>query len=151
VGLGLDRAGRAAGVTALLIGRLEDAERLNATGVLRAALEDLTLFEYVLEPGGTPGGPHVHKVHTDTFYVLEGELEFKIDGRAIRAIAGTHLVAPRGAVHAFPVAVGGPARFLNIHAPGMNFDRYIRELTAKRARGEEPDAAFFEQYDQFNV
>jgi hypothetical protein len=54
-------------------------------------------------------------------------------------------------VHAFPIAMGGPARFLNLHTPGMSFDRYIRELLAKRARGEEPDAAFFAQFDQFNV
>ena len=47
--------------------------------------------------------------------------------------------------------LGRPARFLNIHTPGMHFDQYIRELVAKRARGEEPDAAFFAQYDQFNL
>jgi mannose-6-phosphate isomerase-like protein (cupin superfamily) len=141
----------AKGVPQVLIGQLKDAERLSATSALRAALDDLTLFEYSLEPGGIPGASHIHKRHSDTFFVLEGELEFQIDGRAIRAVAGTHLVAPRGAVHAFPVAIGGPARFLNIHTPGMHFDQYIRELVAKRARGEEPDAAFFADYDQFNV
>jgi mannose-6-phosphate isomerase-like protein (cupin superfamily) len=138
-------------MTALLIGQLKDAERLSATSALRAALDDLTLFEYSLEPGGSPGAPHIHKRHVDTFFVLEGELEFMIDGRTIRAVAGTHLVAPRGAVHAFPVAIGGPARFLNMHTPGMRFDQYIRGLVAARARGEEPDAAFLAEYDQFNV
>ena len=83
-----------------------------------AAFDDLMVSEYVLEPGTEPGDPHYHANHSDSFYVLEGELEFQIDGRAVRAAAGTLVVAPRGAVHAFPVAIGGPARLLNLHTPG---------------------------------
>jgi hypothetical protein len=42
-------------------------------------------------------------------------------------------------VHAFPIAIGSTARFLNVHAPG-GFDRYLRTLNQMRARGESPDA-----------
>jgi len=73
-----------------------------------------------------------------------------IDGRLVRAAAGTVLAAPRGAIHAFPVAIGRRARFLNLHTPG-GFERYIRELTAMRSRGETPTDEFFRSHDQYNV
>jgi mannose-6-phosphate isomerase-like protein (cupin superfamily) len=120
------------------------------SAVLLAAFDDLMVSEYVLEPGTEAGDPHYHANHTDAFYVLEGELEFVIEGKPVRATAGTLVVAPRGAVHAFPVAIGGAARFLNVHAPG-GFERYLRALSEKRARGESPDAAFQEAHDQYLV
>jgi quercetin dioxygenase-like cupin family protein len=127
----------------------EGAEQLGQA-VLLAALDDLTVTEYILEPGTEPGDPHYHANHTDSFYVIEGELEFNIDARAIRAQAGTIVVAPRGAVHAFPVAIGSRARFLNLHTPG-GFERYLRKLNEMRARGENPDTAFLESHDSYNV
>lgn len=82
--------------------------------------------------------------------MLEGELEFQIDGRAVRASAGSLVVAPQGAVHAFPIAIGSRARFLNLHTPG-GFERYLRELTAMRSRGEQPDAEFLRSHDIYDV
>ena len=127
----------------------ESGEPLGAS-VLLAAFDDLMLSEYVLEPGTQPGDPHYHANHTDAFYVIEGELEFVIDGEPVRAPAGTLVVAPRGQVHAFPVAIGGPARFLNIHTPG-GFERYMRTLVEMRARGESPDAELQRAHDQYLV
>ena len=120
------------------------------SSVLLAAFDDLMLSEYLLEPGTQPGAPHYHANHTDAFYVIDGELEFVIDGEAVRAPVGTLIVAPRGEVHAFPVAVGGPARFLNIHTPG-GFERYMRTLMEMRSRGEEPDAELQREHDQYLV
>jgi quercetin dioxygenase-like cupin family protein len=133
----------------VLIEEPGSAERLGRAAV-RAALDDLTVFEYSLEPGSEPGNPHYHAEHADSFYVLQGELEFQIDGRAVRASAGTLVVAPRGAVHAFPIAIGSPARFLNLHTPG-GFERYLRELTAMRSRGDQPDADFLRSHDIYEV
>ncbi len=127
----------------------EGGEQLGSA-VLLAAFDDLMMSEYVLEPGTEPGDPHYHANHSDAFYVLEGELEFQIDGRPVRASAGTLVVAPRGAVHAFPIAIDGTARFLNIHAPG-GFERYLRALGEMRARGESPDAEFQLAHDQYLV
>lgn len=133
----------------VLIQEATNAEQLGRAALL-VALDDLTMFEYSLEPGTEPGDPHYHAQHVDSFYVLEGELEFQIDKRAVRASAGTLLVAPRGTVHAFPVAIGSPARFLNLHAPG-GFESYMRELTAMRSRGEQPDADFLRSHDIYDV
>ena len=128
----------------------EGAEQLGSA-VLLAAFDDLMVSEYVLEPGTEPGDPHYHANHSDAFYVIEGELEFQIEGRTVRATAGTIVVAPRGVAHAFPVAIGSTARFLNLHTPNVGFDRYLRELNQMRSRGEKPDEAFLKAYDSYNV
>jgi quercetin dioxygenase-like cupin family protein len=133
----------------VLIQSREGAEQLGHA-VLLAALPDLTVTEYSVEPGTEPGDPHYHANHTDSFYVLEGELEFQIDGRSVRASAGTFVVAPRGVVHAFPIAIGSRAKFLNLHTPG-GFERYLRKLNDMRARGEKPDADLLESHDSYNV
>jgi mannose-6-phosphate isomerase-like protein (cupin superfamily) len=127
----------------------EGGEQLGSATLL-AAFDDLMVSEYVLEPGTEPGDPHYHANHSDAFYVLEGELEFVIEGQPVRASAGTLVVAPRGAVHAFPIAIGRAARFLNIHAPG-GFERYLRTLHELRARGDSPDVELQKQHDQFLV
>jgi quercetin dioxygenase-like cupin family protein len=137
-------------VTELHVQGREDAEQLGIASLL-AATDDLTVTENELEPGTEPGAPHFHANHTDAFYVLEGELEFRIDGSPVRATAGTLVVAPRGAVHAFPVAIGSRARFLNIHTPNLDFDGYLRKLNEMRARGEKPDDEFLKAYDSYNV
>src|SRR5438132_13787686 len=119
----------------------KDASR-QGIGAIRITLADIYMAEYALEPGGEPGTPHYHARHSDTFYVLEGELEFVIDGKTVRATAGAVLAAPRGANHAFPVAIGARARFLNLHTPG-GFERYIRELTpCARAGRRRPMSSF---------
>ena len=102
-----------------------NAEQLGKDALL-VATDDVAVSEYSLEPGSEPGDPHYHAHHTDSFYVIEGELEFQIDGRAIRVTAGTLLVAPRGAVHGFPIAIGARARFLNLHTPGLDWRGYLR-------------------------
>lgn len=133
----------------VLIQDASDGERVG-TGTILVADEDIYVAEYQLPPGTKPGGPHYHARHADSFYIIEGELEFIIDGKAVRAKAGTMLVAPRGAVHAFPVAIGGPARFLNAHTPG-GFERYMREMLTKRAASEELTPEFYRSHDIFNV
>jgi hypothetical protein len=55
-------------------------------------------------------------------------------------------VAPPGVVQAF--AVPERARFLNIHAPGMNSAAYLQEVVALGARGEKPNRELFERFDQ---
>jgi quercetin dioxygenase-like cupin family protein len=67
-------------------------------------------------------------LHTDatdeTFYLLEGELLFHIDGHDRRAGAGETLAIRRGVPHAF-LAVSDTARFLVLNTPGTH-DRFFR-------------------------
>jgi quercetin dioxygenase-like cupin family protein len=58
------------------------------------------LIEEVTPPQGGPP-PHTHTREDETFYVLEGELEFVVGGRALLATAGSVVHGPRGIPHAF--------------------------------------------------
>ena len=136
-------------MTELLVARAADGERLGSARLL-VATEDLYLADYELETGTEPGIPHYHRLHSDSFYVLQGVLEFRMGDEWVRAEAGTALSAPRGAIHAFPVALGGRARFLNMHTPG-GFETYMREMIDKRERGEPLDAAFLRSHDIYEI
>ena len=108
-------------------------------------IEGLHLTEYSVE-SAPMGDLHTHEKHTDAFYVLEGELEVAVSkAETVLVGPGGFVVAPPGALHAF--AVPERARFLNIHAPGMSFAAYLREIVSLVGRGEKPSRELFEQYD----
>ena len=116
-----------------------------STRDVKVDIEGLHLTEYSVEKAPM-GDLHTHKRHTDAFYVLEGELEVAIsETETVRLGPGGLAVAPPGALHAF--AVPERARFLNIHAPGMNFAAYLREIVALSSRGEKPTRDLFERFD----
>ena len=118
------------------------------TNVIKAARPELSLLEFELEPGGEVQ-PHLHRGQSDSFYVLAGELEFRIGGEIVRAPAGSFVLAPPGIVHSFRNIGTERARVLNLHTPG-GFAEYRRELEALREKGFEPDDAFFERHDVFD-
>ena len=111
---------------------------------VKLSRDELDVLEFEVGPEYEGPGPHFHKEHVDSFYVLEGELEFTVEGNTIRAPAGTYVAAPPGVVHSFTNPGPGHARFLNIHAP----DRGFVDLQRARDRGEDPDP---EQFDVCNV
>ena len=79
--------------------------------------------------GGERGAePHVHHEHTDAFYVLEGELTFRIgpDLERVTAPAGTFVAVPPNVVHGFDNDSSERACFLNFHAPSGGFADYLR-------------------------
>ncbi len=79
---------------------------------------------------GRPGADlHVHRRHTDVFYVLEGELVLLLGpaGTPVAAQAGTLVRVPPLVVHGFRAGPQG-TRYLNLHAPGRGFAGYLRAL-----------------------
>lgn len=119
------------------------------TSVLKAELPEMSVLEFELGPEKSVS-PHFHQRHSDSFYVLEGEVEIHLGDDVFAAAAGAFVLAPPGVVHWFRNASDAPARVLNLHAPG-GFGEYRRELEALRGRGAEPDRAFFERHDVFDV
>jgi mannose-6-phosphate isomerase-like protein (cupin superfamily) len=109
-----------------------------------AARPELCVFAFDADPGYTGPGPHIHKQHVDAFYVLEGELEFELDGERVPAPAGTWIAATPGVVHTFRNARDEPVRFVNVHAPGLRFDEYLR-----RQEAGEDGRAFHESFDVY--
>jgi quercetin dioxygenase-like cupin family protein len=117
--------------------------------VVKAARPELSALEFELRPGGGVD-PHFHKGHSDSFYVLEGEIEFHVGDEAVQGTPGTYVLAPPTVVHYFRNVSDQPARILNLHTPG-GFAEYRRELESLHERGIEPDVAFFERHDIFDV
>jgi quercetin dioxygenase-like cupin family protein len=122
---------------------------LLGTTVVKAARPELSALEFEVNTGGGVS-PHFHKGHSDSFYVLEGELEIHAGDEVVNAVPGTYVLAPANVVHWFRNVSDAPARAFNLHTPG-GFAEYRRELEELRARGEEPDRAFFERNDIFDV
>jgi quercetin dioxygenase-like cupin family protein len=76
--------------------------------------------------------PHTHADHTDSFFVLEGEVEFTAGDETIVLGPGGFISSPPGARHGFRSA-GGRARVLNLHTPGGGFTDEIRRTSAENA------------------
>ena len=118
-------------------------------GTVKADRPELSLLEITFEPGSGVD-PHFHKGHSDSFYVLEGELEFHVGDDVFVATPGAYVLAPPNVVHWFRNLSDGPVKLLNLHTPG-GFIEYRRQLAELRAQGIEPDREFFERHDIFDV
>src|SRR3954468_4036818 len=68
-------------------------------------------------PAGTVTPLHVHPHDVESFVVLEGSVEYVVDGVRILAQAGDALHVPRGIPPAFRVAAPAVWRVLGIAAP----------------------------------
>ncbi|HEX2432762.1 MAG TPA: cupin domain-containing protein [Gaiellaceae bacterium] len=104
----------------------ERLKRRLIENTIRAETTELSLFELTFFDDRWEGvDPHSHDDHVDSFFVLDGEVEFLLGDRTARVGAGTYFAAPPNVTHGFrPV---GPARLFNLHAPDAGF--------AGRARG----------------
>jgi mannose-6-phosphate isomerase-like protein (cupin superfamily) len=73
---------------------------------------------------------HVHRHHTDMFFVLEGELTVMLgtDGETAVVPAGTLARVPPLVVHGFRNGSDAEVRYLNFHAPGKRFADFLRAL-----------------------
>jgi quercetin dioxygenase-like cupin family protein len=94
-----------------------EGERVGSM-VVKVSREEIDAVEIACGPGYGPG-PHTHESQVDSFYLLEGELDFTLGDEVVRAGAGTVVSAPPGAVHGFKGA--GSARFFNLHTPSGGF------------------------------
>jgi len=106
--------------------RLASGER---TAFVKADLPHLSVFEFHLDGHFVGPEPHTHSDHTDSFYVLEGEVEFTVEGRTFTGGPGTFVSAPPGVEHTFGKPGPGSARLLNIHAPDAGFADRLREMS----------------------
>ena len=84
-----------------------------------------SLVEERTPPQGGPP-PHIHQQEHETLYVLEGEVEFLVGERTIRAGAGSCAHVLRGTPHTFKNVGTSPSRVLGIITPG-GFERFFLE------------------------
>ena len=78
---------------------------------------------------------HVHRRHTDLFYVLDGELTVRLgpEGLGVVVPAGTLARVPPLVVHGFRNGGDAEVAYLNLHAPGQGFAAYLRAMRDGRA------------------
>jgi mannose-6-phosphate isomerase-like protein (cupin superfamily) len=78
---------------------------------------------------------HIHRRHTDLFYVLAGEMTVRLGTQDEQVVvpAGTLVRVPTLVVHGFRNASDGELRYLNFHAPGERFADYLRAMRDGRA------------------
>jgi len=82
-------------------------------------------------------GPPAHRHDWDeAYYVLDGEVDFEIDGEPVKTRAGDFNYLPRNTVHGFKGASQSPARVLIFAAPAhgseffMEINRDVRDIPA---------------------
>jgi quercetin dioxygenase-like cupin family protein len=98
----------------------------NRVATIKVGRDELALIEFALEPGFDGPSAHTHDDHVDSFYVLEGEVDFLAGDEWMRLPAGSFVAAPIGVTHAFATHDGQRARLLNIHAPSTGFHERLR-------------------------
>ena len=112
------------------------------TGGAFALMEDNLKLGFAL-------GLHLHRQHAETFYILDGEVDFHIDGDWMTAPSGTTVHIPPGIAHAVVLPAGKTGKLLMLFQPS-GFDQFLRELAAL-SEGELNDAtrmkALSEKYD----
>jgi quercetin dioxygenase-like cupin family protein len=72
--------------------------------------------EGLVPPGGGPP-PHIHHREEEQFYILEGELTFRLGDETIRASLGDFVHVPRETIHSFRNDGKMPARVLITYSP----------------------------------
>ena len=93
------------------------------TGGAYALMEDNLKPSFAL-------GLHLHRRHAETFYILDGAVDFHVDGDWMTARAGACLHVPPGVPHASVVNDPDvPTRMLMIFQPA-GFDQYLAAMAA---------------------
>ena len=87
-------------------------------------------MEALVPPGGGPP-PHIHTHEDETFYVLEGQVMFRLADEMIEAGPGDFVHVPRGNVHCFHNGGGETARLILTFTPA-GIEKFFEE-TLQRA------------------
>jgi quercetin dioxygenase-like cupin family protein len=102
---------------------------LNQLAIIKASGKQtanaFSLLEMVA-PVGRGSPYHIHHADDETFYVLEGQIEFISGERRMIGGPGTSVFLPRNIPHGFRVLGTTPARFLVFNAPA-GFNEFVME------------------------
>ena len=85
---------------------------------------DFSVFESSPPPGLRGPAPHVHRSYDEAWFIIEGTMEFLLDGQRERQGAGGFAFVPRGVVHSFANPGPAEARMLVIgSSPAFTISR----------------------------
>jgi quercetin dioxygenase-like cupin family protein len=111
-----------------VVARGGDGERFdrgNRVVTIRFDLPHLSLVEIEFDPSFEVPR-HTHDDHVDSFFVLDGAVEFTHGDETLTASPGTFVAAPPGTQHGFRNPGTARARVLNLHAPDAGFAASVR-------------------------
>ena len=111
-----------------------DVYRVLASG--RQTGDVYALSEIRVSPNNGPP-PHIHSREDESFFVLEGEIDFQIGDEKITARPGTFIQGPRGIAHSFRNTTQLPARVLVFVTPG-GFENFVKEFAQPVASFDSP-------------
>jgi quercetin dioxygenase-like cupin family protein len=91
-------------------------------------------YEVFLQEGLPGSGPRSHSHDWDeTFFVIDGDLTFSINGEEMTATAGTFVHLPAGTLHEFKIGENG-AKMISITGAGSNASSLFSELAAENSK-----------------
>lgn len=91
------------------------------------------LIEHVVPPGA--GSPwHVHHAEDETFFIIEGELTFRVGDEPIKAVPDTYLFAPREIPHGFRNDGASDVHMLVMATPA-GFEQFVLGLAVPADSG----------------
>lgn len=104
------------------------------------------MFHSTFPPGTGMPFLHLHRSHEEAFYVLEGELQFRLGAEEIHARPGSAILVPRNTPHCFRNIGDGDVRWLVITAPasGVTMIEDVGDVAPGDIDGL---AALMERYD----
>jgi quercetin dioxygenase-like cupin family protein len=109
------------------------AERPSLDVALLVDTDDIAVSYSRAEPRAPSPTLHVHRQHSECFYVLDGEMTFTLGDREIRADRGSAVHVPPNTPHLFAFPGETDARFLSIHAPSCGWGDFLRALHEGRS------------------
>lgn len=110
---------------------------------------DMVVFE---TPAGAQGPPpHAHGTYEEAFLILEGEMEYMLNGEIKTFRAGESVDVPPGTLHTFNNKSDKPCKWINIHSPKgfySFFERFGVPENEENAPSKSLDSSLIEQVIQ---
>lgn len=91
-----------------------------------------TTGDYDLLIAETPSGiqgppPHLHNSYKESFLIIEGEMEFMLNGEIKTVKAGGSVDIPPNTLHTFVNKSSFPCKWVNIHSP-KGFREFFEQM-----------------------
>jgi mannose-6-phosphate isomerase-like protein (cupin superfamily) len=106
------------------------------------------LYKYWMP--GTPvqgPAPHFHRTMTESFYVLQGQLNIYDGTRWVECTPGDWVHVPVGGVHGFRNESGEPVQMLLHFSPGAPREEYFEQVPFAAQLDDEERAEFYLRHD----
>lgn len=96
--------------------------------------------------------PHFHKTHAETFYIVDGQVEWTVEGETHVLGAGDALYVGPNVVHSVRVVGGKDMHNILIYTPGGYEDQIDLKMNYTKEELEDPEIkARIRQKSDFNI